>query len=162
MFDYAAEILDAVSWTGPAMVEFMETPAGEFQLIEVNGRYWGSLPFAIRSGVDVPWLHYRQLRGLPVEPPASYRTDRMQQRLVYGDIKWLLEQLRSGNPLAPVAVLWSALVADVTFVSLRDPMPTLETFRQMAALGGSTAAGRLAEMAAGGRMRESAPRGETR
>ena len=158
----AVEVIDAVSWTGPGMVEFMETPAGEHTLIEVNGRYWGSVPFAINSGVDFPWLHYQQLRGLPIDAPASYQTERLQQRLVYGDLKWLLEQLQDGNRTAPFSVLWASLVGDVTFVSLRDPMPTLETLRQMAALAGRTATDQLTDLVSRDRLSKTEPRGETR
>jgi predicted ATP-grasp superfamily ATP-dependent carboligase len=161
MHEYAAAVIGALNWTGPAMVEFMETPAGEYYLIEVNGRYWGSLPFAITCGVDFPWLHYRQLRGLPLEAPDAYATDGLQQRLVYGDLKWLLEQLEHGNFAAPLHVLWASIVADVTFVSLTDPVPTLGTLAQMAGLGARTAAGRLTNVGSGGAGRETDPQGET-
>ena len=149
MAEYAAAVIDALQWTGPAMVEFMETPEGEFYLIEVNGRYWGSLPFAINCGVDFPWLHYRQLRGLPLDAPDSYPTDRLQQRLVYGDLKWLIEQVRGGHPAAPLHVLWASIVANVTFVSRSDPLPTLGTLGQMAQLGLQTATDRLGNATSG-------------
>ena len=87
MRGYASSIIEALEWTGPAMVEFMRTPEDEYYLIEVNGRYWGSVPFAIESGVDFPWLHYRQLRGETVNRPHSYRTDIRQQRLLNEDLK---------------------------------------------------------------------------
>ena len=62
---YARKLLDAVHWHGVAMVEFRETPQGEFYLMEVNTRFWGSLQLAIDSGVDFPALLLRACRASP-------------------------------------------------------------------------------------------------
>jgi len=125
MLESAREVIGALNWTGPAMVEFMRTPEGVPYLIEVNGRYWGSVPFAIESGLDVPWLHYRLLQGLDVESPQSVRADRLHHRLLYLDLKWLHEQVRLGNAAAVPQFLWACLVARQTFVSTDDPRPTV-------------------------------------
>jgi predicted ATP-grasp superfamily ATP-dependent carboligase len=53
LFDYSVRLLGAMNWTGPAMVEFKVGGSG-VKLMEINGRLWGSLPLAIKSGVDVP------------------------------------------------------------------------------------------------------------
>jgi predicted ATP-grasp superfamily ATP-dependent carboligase len=50
---HAERLLGALRWTGLAMVEFRLGPGGPV-LMEVNGRIWGSLPLAIKSGVDFP------------------------------------------------------------------------------------------------------------
>jgi predicted ATP-grasp superfamily ATP-dependent carboligase len=125
MLAHAEEVIRALEWTGPAMVEFMRTPGGEHHLIEVNGRYWGSVPLAIESGVDVPWMHFQQLRGREVSPPASYRRDVLYHRLFNEDLLWLADRLRDGDPTAPFTVLRSCIAADRSFVSLADPVPTL-------------------------------------
>jgi predicted ATP-grasp superfamily ATP-dependent carboligase len=125
MLESASRLIDALNWTGPAMVEFMRTPEGVPYLIEVNGRYWGSVPFAIESGLDVPWLHYRLLQGLDVEPPESIQANSLHHRLLYLDLKWLYEQLRLGNAGAVPQFLWACLVARQTFVSTEDPRPTV-------------------------------------
>jgi predicted ATP-grasp superfamily ATP-dependent carboligase len=52
---YATQLLAAVDWTGLAMVEFKVGPGGPV-LMEINGRVWGSLPLAVRAGVDFPRL----------------------------------------------------------------------------------------------------------
>ncbi|QYG92251.1 hypothetical protein HC251_07240 [Iamia sp. SCSIO 61187] len=51
--DHATALLSALGWTGAAMVEFKVGPGGA-SLMELNGRLWGSLPLAVRSGCDVP------------------------------------------------------------------------------------------------------------
>jgi predicted ATP-grasp superfamily ATP-dependent carboligase len=53
LYDYSVRMLEALEWTGLAMVEFKTGPRGPM-LMEINGRVWGSLPLAIRSGVDFP------------------------------------------------------------------------------------------------------------
>ena len=53
LFDYAVRLLAALSWTGIAMVEFKIGDDGP-RLMEINGRVWGSLPLAVKSGVDFP------------------------------------------------------------------------------------------------------------
>ena len=50
---HAVRLLEALRWTGLAMVEFRVGPDGP-ALMEINGRVWGSLPLAVRSGVDFP------------------------------------------------------------------------------------------------------------
>lgn len=136
MCEFTTEIIDALKWTGPAMVEFMHTPDDEFYLIEVNGRYWGSLPFTIASGIDIPWLHYQQLCGNPVSPPLTYRTGLLQQRLLYPDLKWLLEHLRTGQLGVLPEFLRTTIAARQTFISYDDPLPSLYTLCQLVELTG--------------------------
>lgn len=50
---HATALLHALGWTGAAMVEFKVGPDGA-SLMELNGRLWGSLPLAVRSGCDIP------------------------------------------------------------------------------------------------------------
>ena len=49
----------ALRYTGVAMVEFkVNAKTGEFVLIEINGRFWGSLPLAVAAGANFPlWLY---------------------------------------------------------------------------------------------------------
>lgn len=134
MLSHAREVIAELEWTGPIQVEFMWTPEDEFYLIEVNGRYWGSVPLAIASGVDVPWLHFAVLAGRRPELPCLYRDDIVQQRLLYGDLKWLGEQLENGNPRALAAFAHSLVTADQVFVRPDDPMTTVAALRQAAHL----------------------------
>jgi predicted ATP-grasp superfamily ATP-dependent carboligase len=53
LLDHAMRLLGELRWTGLAMVEFRSTPEGP-ELMEINGRVWGSLPLAVRSGIDFP------------------------------------------------------------------------------------------------------------
>jgi predicted ATP-grasp superfamily ATP-dependent carboligase len=53
LYDYAVRLLAALEWTGLAMVEFKLGERGPL-LMEINGRIWGSLPLAVKSGMDFP------------------------------------------------------------------------------------------------------------
>ncbi|WP_336360125.1 carboxylate--amine ligase [Haladaptatus sp. ZSTT2] len=146
---YADEIVRALDWNGPVHVEFMKMPDGDFYLLEVNGRYWGSLALTINSGVDVPWLHYKQLTGqFPFDKPRAeqpvvatsggvdianwqtipepeYRTDVKQRKLFYTDIMWLREQLSRNQYQALIPFTTSFFTTRDVFLNLDDPLPFL-------------------------------------
>src|SRR5439155_906632 len=96
----AARLLAAWAWHGPAMVEFRDDGESEPCLIEVNGRFWGSLDLAVASGVDFPTLWVRLLRDEPVDPPAGYETG-VTSRWLWGDFKRVLNILKGRPPGYP-------------------------------------------------------------
>src|SRR5213076_2826759 len=93
----ASRLLSAMQWHGPAMVEFRDDGAGEPCLMEVNGRFWGSLALAIASGVDFPNLWVKLLCGERVDPPARYETG-VTLRWLCGDVKRLCYILAGPPP----------------------------------------------------------------
>ncbi len=57
--DAAIKIFKSIGWHGLAMSEFKVCPeTNKFWFIEVNPRMWGSIPLAIDSGVEFPYLLY--------------------------------------------------------------------------------------------------------
>ncbi|MEM5847362.1 MAG: ATP-grasp domain-containing protein [Candidatus Aenigmatarchaeota archaeon] len=59
MKKYSEKIIKRLKWNGVIMVEFKKDEKdGKFKLIEINGRFWGSLPLAIHAGVDFPYQLY--------------------------------------------------------------------------------------------------------
>src|SRR5690606_11311412 len=83
-------------WHGPAMVEFLDDGGAEPALIEVNGRFWGSLQLAIDAGVDFPRLWLELLRG--GQAHAAGYTPGVTVRWLWGDVKRLLHILRGPRP----------------------------------------------------------------
>jgi predicted ATP-grasp superfamily ATP-dependent carboligase len=67
-------LLRRIGWQGAAMVEYrLDARIGRAALMEVNGRFWGSLPLAYHAGVPFGWYTYAVL-GLGVRPdPPPYR-----------------------------------------------------------------------------------------
>lgn len=91
MADYAVRILQNVGWHGVAMVEFkVESGTGIPRLMEINGRFWGSLQLAIDAGVNFPHLLYQMVNGRTVfPPPGGYRAG-VKSRWFLGDLDNLL------------------------------------------------------------------------
>jgi predicted ATP-grasp superfamily ATP-dependent carboligase len=66
-------LLDELEWHGVAMVEFLRDPdTGEFRLMEVNPRFWSSLPFTVQAGVDFPALYWTLATGGDVGTAPEY------------------------------------------------------------------------------------------
>jgi predicted ATP-grasp superfamily ATP-dependent carboligase len=52
---YGRRMLDTLEWHGVAMVEFRrDSRDGEYKLIEINPKFWGSLDLALAAGADFP------------------------------------------------------------------------------------------------------------
>ena len=96
----AARLLSTMGWHGPAMVEFRDDGISEPCLIEVNGRFWGSLELAVASGVDFPRLWVELLSGAQVRPSSDYQTG-VTSRWLWGDVKRFLYILAGPPPGFP-------------------------------------------------------------
>ena len=69
------------------MFEFKEEPATrQWILIEVNGRFWGSLPLAIAAGVDFPSQLFNLAARASIRPQPPYRLGVYSRSL--GDDYW--------------------------------------------------------------------------
>jgi predicted ATP-grasp superfamily ATP-dependent carboligase len=146
LIDRAERLLAGLQWRGVAMVECKQDLAtGRLCLMEVNGRFWGSLQLAIDAGVDFPALLVRAALDQPVKPVQTYRVG-VRMRSWWGEVDHLVTRLRRSNaalavpPDAPgrVAVFGRWLLAP--FAGVRgevfrwdDPRPflreSLEWFR---------------------------------
>jgi predicted ATP-grasp superfamily ATP-dependent carboligase len=90
-------LLDAFGWEGVAMVEFkVDQSSGVPYLMEVNGRFWGSLQLAIDAGVDFPRLLVERALGAAARGPADYRVG-VRNRWWLGDVDHLLLRLRRSD-----------------------------------------------------------------
>jgi predicted ATP-grasp superfamily ATP-dependent carboligase len=62
LFNGVSRMCQSMEWHGPAMFEFKgDASDGRYVLMEINGRFWGSLSLAIEAGVDFPRLLYEML-----------------------------------------------------------------------------------------------------
>jgi predicted ATP-grasp superfamily ATP-dependent carboligase len=90
-------LLKQLDWQGVAMVEFKIDPRdGLPKLMEVNGRFWGSLQLAIDAGVNFPLLLYRLASGENVSPQFDYQVG-VKSRWLLGDLDHLLIRLVHSN-----------------------------------------------------------------
>jgi predicted ATP-grasp superfamily ATP-dependent carboligase len=101
--DQAARLFEPLAWHGVAMMEYkQDRRTGTPFLMEVNGRFWGSLQLAIDAGVDFPYLAYRLARGEPIDAPPAYRVG-VKSRWLLGDLDHLLLRLFRGQRDLPDA-----------------------------------------------------------
>jgi protein-tyrosine-phosphatase len=90
----AKKLIAACGWHGVAMVEFRSnSDSGQFWLMEINGRFWGSLPLACHAGADfakalVDLLLYDR------EPTFQTRTD-VYARNLTREIIWIKQIVKA-------------------------------------------------------------------
>ena len=107
LLDAARRLMAALRWTGVAMVEFRQDHrSGGWIFIEINGRFWGSLPLALAAGVDFPYCLYQHLVEGRREFPSEYRVGLHARNLLL-DVEWLLASLGG----SPAAASWTLLKA---------------------------------------------------
>jgi predicted ATP-grasp superfamily ATP-dependent carboligase len=88
--DKSYKLLQGFGWQGPAMVEFkVDNGDGRMKLMEVNGRFWGSLQLALDAGLNFPLLYYRLALGENAPSQFDYRVG-VRSRWLLGDLDQLL------------------------------------------------------------------------
>lgn len=97
--EYSERLLGHFGWSGAAMVEFKEeAETGTPYLMEINGRFWGSLQLAIDAGVDFPRLLLELTDRQKTESAVSSETVPYQigvrTRWLWGDADHALAVLR--------------------------------------------------------------------
>ncbi len=98
--EQARTLARTLSWHGVMMVEFkVDARSGEPTLMEINGRFWGSLPLAYFAGVDFPYMYYELAQGKQVKS-EGYKIE-VTSRHFLGDIRHLLRVLFARDPLRP-------------------------------------------------------------
>ena len=143
MTDYAVRVLERVQWHGVAMVEFkVDRQSHVPMLMEINGRFWGSLQLAIDAGLNFPYLLYQAMNGMPVTVPNNAYRIGTKSRWLLGDLDHLLLRLTRSNSelrLDPHAASKGRCLAEFFKLfqhdlhyeveSLSDPGPALAEYR---------------------------------
>ena len=92
--EHSERLLDRLGWEGVAMIEYkIDTRTGAPYLMEINGRFWGSLQLAIDAGIDFPLLLVRLATGESVMPQHVYR-EGTSGRWWWGEVDHVLARLR--------------------------------------------------------------------
>ena len=92
LLDRCVQLLRRFDWEGVAMVECKLSEAtGIPYIMEINGRFWGSLQLAIDAGVDFPTLLLAERNGAP---PVTQYAHGVRLRWELGDLDHLLARLR--------------------------------------------------------------------
>jgi predicted ATP-grasp superfamily ATP-dependent carboligase/protein-tyrosine-phosphatase len=136
LLEASEKLISALNWNGVAMVEFKLDPqSGEFCLMEINGRFWGSLPLATAAGADFPsMLLDLELDG-GIGHYRPYRND-VYCRLLSRDVYWYEAVLRGDvdTRIAKIPRRWEVFKELSLFLNFRhrfdvqsifDPVPGL-------------------------------------
>ena len=134
LLKFSSNLLRNLQWHGVAEVEFkIDSRDSTPKLMEINGRFWGSMNVAIESGVDFPYLLYLLAKGEKIRPVFKYKVG-VKLRWLNGDIENLQSTLK-GEPKIVDSESFSKLKTVLRFLqfysrdmhydgfSLRDPLP---------------------------------------
>jgi predicted ATP-grasp superfamily ATP-dependent carboligase len=98
MREYSEKLLEALNWYGIAEVEFrLDSRDNVPRLLEINPRFWGSLPVAIKSGVDFPYLLYRLAMDGDISPVFSYKVG-IKGRFLEQDLLYIFSLFGQSAP----------------------------------------------------------------
>lgn len=113
--------LESLHWNGVAMVEFKRSDAdGEFYLMEINPKFWGSLDLAIQSGCNFPVMLANTVTTAAQHTAGTYRDGLRYQWVVPNGLKCFLRY-----PEFRLPFLRNLITPGVrTDVQLSDPLPT--------------------------------------
>lgn len=91
------QLCEALEYDGVGMFEYKrEASSGNWWLIEINARFWGSLPLALLAGADFPWALYCQSAGIQSEIDNDYEIGVTTRNLSI-DWPWILRNLRADH-----------------------------------------------------------------
>lgn len=89
--EYALILVSKLKWSGPIMVEFkVDSDSKAPYLMEINGRFWGSLPLAVASGVDMPYVYYEYAQKGIIPDAPLVAQESVTTRHFFGDVRHLL------------------------------------------------------------------------
>ncbi len=141
LLDASLQILRPLRYTGVAMVEFKLNPAtGDWIFVEVNARFWGSLPLSVTAGADFPLALFEFLTAGRRNFPPHYRAGIFARNLPL-DLEWQIVNLhadRSDPTLATKklpAVVGETIANILTLrerwdsLTLDDPAPGIAEIR---------------------------------
>jgi predicted ATP-grasp superfamily ATP-dependent carboligase len=144
LMDKSIALLRELAWEGVAMVEYRHDPAtGESALMEINGRFWGSLPLAYHAGANFPTLCYKVL-GLGEQAANEPYRSGMRCRYMVPETKRLLRILFGQRHIADKTLVFRRLPTLAGFCidflrpssryyvfDVRDPKPFFSDLGQM-------------------------------
>jgi predicted ATP-grasp superfamily ATP-dependent carboligase len=133
---YAEVLVKKLAWSGPIMVEFkVDSDTRTPYLMEINGRFWGSLPLSVAAGADMPYQYF--MYATTGKPPTqiTYAREGVVSNHRMGDVAHLMRVLfkrdamrthlypNRMSALRNFFALPKGTISDVW--SLHDPKPSL-------------------------------------
>lgn len=125
VLEYGLKLLKALNWVGIGMVEFKFDSRDDVpKVMEINPRFWGSLPLAILSGVDFPYLLFKLIIGENFSPVLRYKLN-IKCRFT-NDSSALLDILRkSEDKFATIKTIISSIPIKYADFDFKDPSTSI-------------------------------------
>jgi predicted ATP-grasp superfamily ATP-dependent carboligase len=124
--DRVAALVRELGWFGLAQIQFQRAAGAEPVLIDLNGRFYGSLSLALAAGVNLPAIWAALATGQEGPPGREARTD-VRYHWLEGDLRRVAAE-RTGLGSA----LSYALRARHGLWSPRDPVPAVRHAARLA------------------------------
>jgi len=121
------KIIQGLNYTGVAMLEFRKDyKKKESVFIEINGRFWGSLPLAIAAGADFPFYLFQLLVENKKTFPQTYNNN-LFCRSSTEDLYWIYDEITSykSNIKMQVGFIGKTVVEFFNILLLRERNDTL-------------------------------------
>lgn len=124
LFGPAERVLHHMRASGLVEVEFKQDPRdGIFKLLDINIRPWGWHTLCIACGLDLPYIQYQHMAGIPtpqLEPRYGTRWIRSATDVLAG-----IQEMRAG-----ITTPWSYALSlfgrnTYSVLNWRDPLPAL-------------------------------------
>ena len=122
LLDATRKLMKSLNYTGVAMVEFkVNFDTRQWIFVEINGRFWGSLPLAVSSGVDFPYYLYQLLVNKQRDFPQEYKKGIYCRNFLY-DLDWIIQNYHADKSDKSLATLSNVEVVKEIFhiLSLKE------------------------------------------
>lgn len=118
--EYGKKLLDSLEWNGVAMVEFKRnTQSGEYVLMEINPKFWGSLDLSLVSGIIFPYFMVQETKGEEIDVNLKFDHSKRFQWILNGELYYFFSR-----PLSLVKIIRD-LFKSKNDIWFRDPLPNL-------------------------------------
>lgn len=116
------KLLKALDYTGIGMVEFkVNFKTGDWIFLEINGRFWGSLPLAVSAGADFPYFLYQLTVEKKQQFPQGYR-EGLYCRNTIRDFEWIIKNIGSNksDPTRNTLPNWQVAKEVINIITFRE------------------------------------------
>jgi predicted ATP-grasp superfamily ATP-dependent carboligase len=125
ILEYGFKLLKSLNWVGVGMVEFkFDVEHNIPKVLEVNPRFWGSLPLAIFSGVDFPYMLCKLIIGEHFATVLNYKLNVKCRFANDFDAIWKIFK-RDRNILETAKAISSSVLAKPADFDRKDPYTSI-------------------------------------
>ncbi|RWZ58726.1 carboxylate--amine ligase [Halobacillus fulvus] len=135
LYDLGAKFLEGIRYKGFAEIEFKkDAETGRFYLIEINVRITNLNHLLYLTGINMPYITYRELTGQPLEPKAVETDINRVFWYAYEDLLAVREYVKTGQLSAKEVVRSYFRPKAHAIWDPKDPKPAIEFGKKMAGL----------------------------